>query len=164
MKVGLIKIIQGTRIIVQFLMSSVRFNTTEPLWTTHFQRKQGSTLPNLLEPLSFTGIKDHRIISHEFGVVQHYWTSSNHSAPEGTIKDHSTISHEFGVVQPSRNTQLQREQRSQYNFSWVRGGSILPNLLEPLSSRGNKDHSKISHEFSSRVNNIPNSCEIILWS
>ena len=33
------------------------------------------------------------------------------------------------------------------NFSWVWSGSTLPNLLEPLSSRGNKDHSTISHEF-----------------
>ena len=45
--------------------------------------RDGLTLPNLLEPLSSRGNKDHRIISHEFVVVQLIWNCSNRSTTQG---------------------------------------------------------------------------------
>ena len=40
---------------------------------------------------------------------------------------------------------LSLQQSSLGNFSWVWGGSTVPNLLEPLSCRWNKDHRIISY-------------------
>ena len=65
--------------------------------------------------MSSWGNKDHRIISHEFRMVQPYWTCLNHWALEGTRI--------IGVF-----------------ISYILGGSTLPNLLELPSSRGNKNH------------------------
>ena len=72
--------------------SSDMFRRVEPLFRTVVQHREpglrwsltcGSTLLNLLEPLISRGNKDHRIISHEFVVVQHIRTCSNHSATRG---------------------------------------------------------------------------------
>ena len=83
----------------------------------------GSILPNLLEPLSSRGIKDHRIISHEFGVDQLFQTCSNQSTTQGTSP------------------------AVEFDMSSCRFNATLPNLLDPLSSRGNKDHKVFSYEF-----------------
>ena len=117
-------------------MSSGRFNSSEPVWTIVQHKKPGlwwnltwlrcgSTLPNLVEPLSARGNKDHKIISHEFRVVQLFRTYSNHSSTQET--------------KPSVDLDRSSE--------WFNFSEPVPNLFEPLSSRGNKGHRIISHEF-----------------
>ena len=62
-------------------MNSGRFKSIKPPRTPALQMDKGlrndfaavqggSNLSNLLEPLQYRGIKDYRIISHEFRVVQ----------------------------------------------------------------------------------------------
>ena len=57
--------------------------------------------PKILEPLSSRGNKDHRVISHEFRVVQLFQTSSNHNTTQGTrpmVKlDHGQTRHRHAV-------------------------------------------------------------------
>ena len=156
-------------------MISGWINSIEPVRTKVQHRESGcgggSTLQNLLKALSSScrGNKDHRIISHEFGVV------SNHSTAQGTrpavelyrssgwfnpteplssrgIKDHRIISHEFGVDQlfqtcSNQSTTQGTSPAVEFDMSSCRFNATLPNLLDPLSSRGNKDHKVFSYEF-----------------
>ena len=146
-------------------MSSGWFNFSEPIRTIVQHRKpsprltltgarSGSTFPNLFEPLSSRGNKGHRIISHEFGLVQLF--------PEPILpnlfeplsfrgnKVHRTIFHEFGVVQLFRTCSKHsstQETRTAVELDMSSGSLIFPNRFEPQSYRGNKVHRIISHEF-----------------
>ena len=166
---------EPVRTIVQHEKPGLRWNLTW-IWC-------GSTLPNLVEPLSSRGNKDHKIISHEFGVIQLFRTYSNHSStrePKPAVElDRSselwfeqvrkswTTPNSWEIVvwslfplelmrnypmilvpsraqwrkswttptKPRRTSELQREQGSYDKFSWVRGCSTLPNLFEPQETR-----------------------------
>ena len=61
---------EPVRTIVQHMDPGLRWSLT---WVWG-----GSTLPNCLKPLSSRGNKNHRVISHEFGVVRLFRTGSNH--------------------------------------------------------------------------------------
>ena len=69
MSSGLFTSSEPVRTIVQHGKPNLRLNLTGV--------RGGSTFPNLFEPLSSRENKDHRIISHEFGVVQLFRTCSN---------------------------------------------------------------------------------------
>ena len=158
-------------------MSSGRFNSSEPVWTIVQHKKPGlwwiltwlrcgSTLPNLVEPLSARGNKDHKIIYHEFGVVQLFRTCSNHSStreivlwslfPLELMRNYPMILVPSRAqwrkswttpTKPRRTSELQSEQVSYDNFSWVRGCSTLTNIFEPQFNTGNQACSWTWHEF-----------------
>ena len=141
-------------------MSSGLFNSSEPVrtivqhWKPGLQLNMtwvrgGSTFPNLFEPLSSRGNKDHRIIWHEFGLVQLFRTCSNYSSTQETrpAVELDMSSGWFNSSEPVRTIVQHREPVLQWSLTWVWGGSTLLNLLEQMGSRWNKDHRIISHEF-----------------
>ena len=105
---------QETRPVVELDMSLAWFNPFEPWKNTgnqaEFHMSSGSwALPNFLEPLSSRGNKDHRIISHEFRVVQLFRTCSNHSTTQVTMPaaEFDMSSGWFNRTEPARATLLQ---------------------------------------------------------
>ena len=99
------------------------FNAYDPVQPTVQHRKpglsgrftlvrNGSTLPNLLEPLCYRWNKAYRVISHEFGVVPSFGTCSNHCTTQGSwpvVEFHMSLGW-FNPTEPPRITVLQREQ------------------------------------------------------
>ena len=59
----------------------------------------------------------------------------------------STVTLGVGEGNMPQTIAKHREPGQRWNLTSVQGGSTLPNLLEPLSSRGNKDHRVIALEF-----------------
>ena len=137
----------------------------------------GLTTPNLLEPLWWRGKKAYRAVTSQlrvvpphqtssnhcdaggsrprwqvrvwFRVVRPRWTSSNHcdaggSMPTGQVRVSLGWFHH---TEPPWTTMIQGEAGLQGSFEWVRGGSITPNLLEPLYCRGEQAYRAGSSEF-----------------
>ena len=134
-------------------MSSGWFNSSEPVrtivqhvkpclqWSLTWVRG-GSTLPNLIEPLSSRGNMDRRIISHEFGVVQMsepVWTTGN-PACGGTW-------HAFGVVQLFRNcsNHCSTQETRPVVEADIRSGWF--NTSEPVRTTGNPACGGTWHAF-----------------
>ena len=70
--------------------------------------------PNLLKPLSFRGTKDHQVISHKLGVVQHFQTCLNCSTTDRTRHwmEVDMSLKLFNRTEPPRTTEFHREQGS----------------------------------------------------
>ena len=129
--------LEGTSLIWQFLMISGWINPIKPAWTTEIFRGQA-----LCDNFAWV-----RGGSNLFGIP--YQTCLNHQTLKRTRTIHKFLMSLgwFNPTKPASAAELFREQGSYHNFSWVQVGSTIPNLLEPLSSLGNKHYTIISHEF-----------------
>ena len=118
---------QETRPAVELDMHSGWFNSSETVRTIAQHKKPdlwwkltyvrgGSTLPNLFELQETRPAVELDMHSGWFNSSETVRTIAQHTKPDLWLK-----------------------------LTWVRGSSTLPNLFEPLSSRGNKDHRIISH-------------------
>ena len=107
-------------------------------------------------------------VSHEFGVVQHYRTSSNNCTAEGT-RNTGQFCISSGWIytsKPVRTNAQHKEPGLLGNFASIQGGSTLPNqpymvnshefgvvqcLFEPQSNSKNKASHKFGWSFSAQA-------------